>query len=421
KSPKYKMDQRSNVRINLKIFQNPLIINVFLFSINLVLFILKLVFSFLTNSLALQADAYDTITDTVMAFSAVIGILFTLKSPTEKYPYGYYKIENIISLIISLFLFLTAYNIIRDSILKIIAFFNGKPSLLLVTPEIVAFLIIFLVISISITLYLKIIGKKSASPIIKSEGDEKLFDNLISLSVLIGFIGAYFGLFFLDTFIGLFIAFFIIKGGYDIFLSSVKPLLDAVIDFNKRSELYDLIIKFPRVEKVKSLEVRSYGKYIFAETEILLNKDLHISNIDLLKEKLINKIKEKFPEIFKVVILTSTMEKEVHKITIPLENNNGVNSKIYDHYGEAPYFAIILFQDNQFTKLEVLTNKFKEEERRKGILVSDWLISLGIHKIYLKTELRKGPKLIFENSFIQIVQTDANNLKEIIEEEVSNS
>ncbi|MFX1314590.1 MAG: cation transporter [Promethearchaeota archaeon] len=35
----------------------------------------------------------------------VIGIIYSRKKPNEKFPYGYYKIENIISLIISIFIF----------------------------------------------------------------------------------------------------------------------------------------------------------------------------------------------------------------------------------------------------------------------------------------------------------------------------
>ena len=146
--------------INLKIIEQPFFINLILTIFGIVLFIFKLVFSVLTNSLALQADAFDNMTDIVMYFTAFIGINFAKKKPNERFPYGFYKMENIISLIISLFIFYTAYNIILSSITSIIVFFYGTPNIIIFSPFVTVFLIISLFISIGITVYLKLINRK---------------------------------------------------------------------------------------------------------------------------------------------------------------------------------------------------------------------------------------------------------------------
>jgi len=107
------MDYRKE--FNLKIYEKPIFINFLLLGVNLSLFILKLIFGLLTNSLALQADAFDNLTDIIIVIASLIGIIFVSKKPNEKFPYGYYRLENIISLIISIFIFFTAYTIIRES------------------------------------------------------------------------------------------------------------------------------------------------------------------------------------------------------------------------------------------------------------------------------------------------------------------
>ncbi|MFX1314591.1 MAG: cation transporter [Promethearchaeota archaeon] len=53
----------------MKFYENPIFLNLFLLFLNTSLFILKLIFSFLTNSIALQADAFDNLTDIVMIFA----------------------------------------------------------------------------------------------------------------------------------------------------------------------------------------------------------------------------------------------------------------------------------------------------------------------------------------------------------------
>lgn len=407
----------SETRENLKFYEQPLFINILLLIFNATLFTFKFIFSIITNSLALQADAFDNLTDIVMNITAFIGILFTKKKPNEKFPYGYYKLENIISLLISLIIFVTAFNIIIQSFSDMLNFINGNPRSITFSPLIFIFLIISLATSIILTLYLKIIGKKAGSPIIKSEANEKLFDNLLSFSVLIGFIGFLYNLYILDSIIGLIIALFIIKGGYDIFLSSTKTLLDAVIDFDNRTELYNLIEDNPKIKKIEKMEIRSYGRYIFLELEISLSKNFPLSKIDLLKNKLENEIKEKFPLIFKIITVIKSQEKPIITIAVPLKDNNSLSSIIAEHFGECPYFGLLEFQESNFLNYEIVANKFVNEEKRKGLLVSEWLLAQKTDKIYIKKALNKGPSLIFDNNYVEIEITDLENLNEIIKKE----
>ncbi|MBD3195776.1 MAG: cation diffusion facilitator family transporter [Candidatus Lokiarchaeota archaeon] len=399
---------------DLKIYEKPIFLNGLLLGVNLVLFIFKLVFSFYTNSLALQADAFDNLTDIIMVATSLFALIYVNKKPNEKFPYGYFRLENIVSLIISIFIFFTAYTIIQESIKDVIAFVNGFRKIIITNPLILILLSISLLISFFTALYIRIIGKRSQSPIIESEAKEKLMDNFISLTVIIGFIGAFFNLFILDSIFGILIAIFIIKGGYDIFLSSTKTLLDAVIDFDKRQELYNLIERFPKVKEIRTLEIRKYGRYVFIELDLLLGKGLALSNVDLLKKKLKNQIKKNFPEIFKITIITHTQEQKSSKNAVPLKDNNGLNSEVYDKYGEAPYFGIFEIKNGEIYKFEVYNNQFIDREKRKGILVSDWLSSQNIDKIYTKMPLKRGPKLVFENSFIEVVTSDEITLHEIL-------
>ncbi|MFX1392957.1 MAG: cation diffusion facilitator family transporter [Promethearchaeota archaeon] len=407
----------SEIDKNLKIYEKPVFINALLLILNTALFVLKLIFGIITNSLALQADAFDNMTDIITCLIAFIGILFSKKKPNEKFPFGYYKLENIVSLIISLFIFVTALTIIYQSFSEILYFYSGNPKKIYFSPYIFLFLIFSMLISLILTLYLRLIYKKTNSPVIKSEANEKAYDIFISLSVLIGFIGALLNFYLLDSIIALFIAIFIIKGGYDIFLTSTKTLLDAVIDFDNRTELLNLIKNTPAIKEIDNLEIRSYGRYIFLELEIALSRSFPLSQINFLKNKLSNDIMKEFPLIFKTIIIIRSQEKTITKVAVPLVSSQGLNSEISTHYGESPYFGILEFEDNKFLKYKIIINEFAHEEKRKGILVSDWLIQKKIDKIYLKKELKKGPSLVFNSNFIDLKLTDLKNLNEIIEKE----
>ena len=404
-------------------YKKPVFLNLILLIVNLGLFISKIIFSILTNSLALQADAFDSLTDIFMALIAFIGLIYANKKPNEKFPYGYYKIENIISLVISLFIFYTAYNIIIQAFSDFASLIGGSLKTFNITLEAFIFLFISLIITLLLTLYLKYVAKLTESPIIKSQANEKLYDNFISLSVIINFIVAVFGFSFIDTIIGLSIAAFIIKGGYDMFVQSTKTLLDAVIDFENRKELYDLITNFSKVKEIEKLEVRSYGRYIFVEVSIILNKELHLLLIEDLKKAITEKVKSRFPQIFRIIIITQASEKQIVRVAVPLAKNDDLDSQISEHFGEAEFFALLDFVYDKIGRLadyKILSNKYKDVEKRKGILISDWLVSEKIDKLYLKKELKKGPSLMFENSLVQTITSELENLREIIKKEIEN-
>ncbi|MBY9002937.1 MAG: cation diffusion facilitator family transporter [Candidatus Lokiarchaeota archaeon] len=408
------MTVNSKNDISLKFYDNLLFINIILLIVSVTLFVNKLVFGMLTNSIALQADAFDSMTDVVIYLSGIIGFIFANKKPNEKFPYGYYKMENIISLIISLFIFLTAYNIIVQGLKDIINYFNGIPKLTFFLNDVFIFLVISLTLSLLITVYLKYVSKRTNSPILKSEANEKMSDIFISLSVLIGFIGILFNFNLLDSIFGLIIVIFIIKGGYDIFIVSIRTLLDAVIDFENRSELYKMIEGAPKIKQIKKLDIRAYGRFIFLELELILTKKFPLSQINSLTNKLRSDIKHKFPLILKIIIIIDNAEKNETKIAIPLEDSRGLDSKISDHFGESLFFGFIEFQEGNFTKLEIVKNDFINHEKRKGILIADWLSSQKVDKVYLKKDLKKGPSLIFDNNFVEIIIIDFEKLENIL-------
>ncbi|TFG01807.1 MAG: hypothetical protein EU542_06280 [Promethearchaeota archaeon] len=171
------------------------------------------------------------------------------------------------------------------------------------------------------------------------------------------------------------------------------------------------------VKEVQNMEIRSYGRYIFLEAILILNKDVALSKIDSLKKSLSSAIKDKFPQIFKIILITQTQEEVISTIAIPVEEDKGVDSKVFEHYGEAPYFAILKMKEGEFLNLEIFPNKFMDREKRKGILISDWLSTKKIDKLYVQKELKKGPELVFDQGLIKVMVSDLETVEQIIDHE----
>ena len=68
--------------------------------------------AFLSGSVALVADAIHSATDVISSITVLAGIKIS-KRKSKNFPYGLYKVENFVSLLTSLFIFLAGYEIVK--------------------------------------------------------------------------------------------------------------------------------------------------------------------------------------------------------------------------------------------------------------------------------------------------------------------
>ena len=80
--------------------------------VNLSLVGIKILLSFLSGSVALLADAIHSSTDVISSMTVLAGIKIS-KRKSRSFPYGLYKVENFVSLLSSIFIFLAGYEIVH--------------------------------------------------------------------------------------------------------------------------------------------------------------------------------------------------------------------------------------------------------------------------------------------------------------------
>lgn len=83
---------------------------------NVLLFVLKYVAGILSGSVALIADAWHTLTDSLSSIVMIVGIRIARKPADERHPFGHGRAEWIASMMIGFFLFVVAYSFVRESV-----------------------------------------------------------------------------------------------------------------------------------------------------------------------------------------------------------------------------------------------------------------------------------------------------------------
>jgi len=374
---------------------------------------IKFIAGTLSGSIALVADAVHSLTDVISSVGVVIGLKISDRKPTETFPYGFYRAENIVSLFLALAIIYAGYEIVLTSVEK----FTVMNALTNVPYAIIAALV-SLLFTLLLSSYKLKVGREENSPSLIADGRHTRADTYASAAVLVGILGNYAGFHSLDPASGIIVSIFIFRAGYGILKDSIKVLLDASIDYESLNRIREITSKTPGVGEIQSLAARSSGKFIFIELEIGTKlKDLERAH--QLSDKIETRIKSEIKNVDRVLIHIEPGEREIMRYAVPCTENNGLLSKVSGHFGGAEYFCIFDMRrdGNDFIDMRFLKNPFATLEKRKGLKAAELLVANDIDKLITKESIvQKSPFYVLDDAYVGSEETDLDTIGEVIEE-----
>lgn len=363
--------------------------------INCFLFAIKAMAAFATGSIALKAETVHTLSDVIASLTVFLGLKIA-KRKTKKFPYGLYKIENLVSVVISLMILFTGYEIAMEAI-------RSKNTGLKNSWVGITILLLAVFITFLFSRYEKKVGKEINSPILLADAEhvrtDVLSNGVVMLAIIAGSLGYHF-----DKIAALIVVIFIVKAGLGILKDGIKVLLDASVDYETLRKAESIILAIPQVVEIKKLIGRNAGRFIFIEANIVI-KTHDFQQAHLIADKIEAQIKLDLGHVDRIWIQYEPMKKAEMIYAFPLTQDK---LKISDHFGDAPWFQLMTFQlgKNAANKMETIENPFLNEERGKGILAAEFLIQKGIDVMFMKKDfVNKGPTYVFSDSNVEIVLT----------------
>jgi cation diffusion facilitator family transporter len=375
--------------------------------VNLVLFGLKYLFALLSGSIALKAEAFHSLSD-VIASSTVFTGLILARRKTRSFPYGLYKVENLVSVIVALAIFYAGYEIALEA-LK-----GGESSLQNLGITIVS---VFgaMVITFSFSRYEARVGTEIESPSLIADARHMWVDMLSNAVVLAGLLSSAAG-FNLDRIATFIVIFFIAWAGGKILIDGVRVLLDASLDYGTLSTAEKLILEEPQVTEIKNLMGRNSGRYKFIEANIVL-KTHDFDKANFIAHRIESNIKKQISNVDRVLIHFEPTQKEILVYALPLKDAG--QTQISSHFGEAPYFALVKvrIKDKKAIEHRVIENPFTQVKQGKGILAAEFLNKYFIDVVVTKESFEgKGPFYVFANAAVENLLTKGKSIDEALDE-----
>jgi len=187
--------------------------------VNLVLFALKFWAGIVTGSLALEADAWHTLSDSISSVVLVIATKLMSKKADKEHPFGHGRWEQIAALFITFILGIIGYDFLKQSFIR----FRNREAVHFGIIAI-AVTVVSIVIKEALAQYAFYIARKTGSISVKADGWHHRSDALSSLVVLVGiFLAEYF--WWIDSVLAAVIALFLFYATFEIIKETVTKML----------------------------------------------------------------------------------------------------------------------------------------------------------------------------------------------------
>jgi len=266
---------------------------------NAVLAAAKIIVGFLSGSLAVIADGFDSATDVLISFVMIFTARIVCRPPNRKYVYGYEKAESIATKILSLIIF---YAGIQMVIASGQSFFSSETKEM---PAIIAiYVTVFSIVGkLALAWYQHHQSKKINSSMLAANAINMRNDVIISVSVLVGLIFIFIlEMPILDSVAGFIVGLFILKSAISIFISSNIDLMDGVKDETIYQKIFEAVDATAGASNPHRVRSRQIGNLYFIVLDIEVNPTITIKDAHNIAEAVESNIRQKIENIYDIIV-----------------------------------------------------------------------------------------------------------------------
>lgn len=235
---------------------------------NIFLFFLKLWAGLVTGSVALTADAYHTLTDSLSSAIVIVSGWFSIKPADAKHPFGHGRSDLISSVIIGVLLAVIGLEFIVKSLEQIrsgVGVEYGKLGIIvtvisIVTKELMAQFAFWG-------------ARQSDNPILKADAWHHRTDALSSLLILVGIFCSSFAD-WIDGLLGILVSLMIFYASYEIMKDSASRLIGEVPDRRLIEQIDQIIDEITLDVQPHHYHLHHYGNHIELTFHLTMQPDL---------------------------------------------------------------------------------------------------------------------------------------------------
>jgi len=258
---------------------------------NALLFTMKGIAAYYTDSAALYSDAANSAADVVYSLMMMLGLWIAMKPPDLSHPQGHSRFEPLVGVAVAVSMAFAGYEAASTSFVRFqsggLAVEPGLPSIVLLASAFVKAGMFFFISSIA---------KRVGSPSLEVTALDNFSDILTSFAAFVGIILSSLWHPLADPIAGLLVAAWILKAAVGAVIENLGYLTGAAAEDNLRLKFIQAAESIPGVIGVHHIMTEYVGPKVVVDMHINVNGDLPLKESHQINDDVIRTL-EAMPEI----------------------------------------------------------------------------------------------------------------------------
>ena len=244
--------------------------------LNLLISLSKFIAGVLTGAVSVTADAFNNLSDAASSLVTLVGFRLAGREADEDHPFGHGRFEYLAGLGVAVAILLVGVELAKGAVGKILH------------PEDVAFDFLsagILVLSIAVKMWMyffnRNLGKRISSAAMAATAADSLSDCVATGAVLLGLIVGQATGYSIDGWVGILVAFFVLRAGWEAAKDTIDPLLGQAPDPELVKGIRETVLAHPEISGVHDLVVHDYGpghRMVSLHAEVDINGDMAVTH-----------------------------------------------------------------------------------------------------------------------------------------------
>jgi cation diffusion facilitator family transporter len=223
-------------------------------AVNVLLSAMKFVVGTLSGSLAVTADAINNLSDSAGSLMALVTVRMAVKPNDRSHPFGHARMEYIGALAVGVIILIAGIQLLIEGIKTIV-----HPVQITVSLTMLLLLLVSILVKLWLYFYYRKIARLIDSKPLFAASRDSLSDILATGAVAVSMLLQWIFGWKIDGFIGVLVALFVLKGGYDVCRDTIDRLLGGKPDPHMIRDIKDTLSRYPEIRGLHDLILHDYG------------------------------------------------------------------------------------------------------------------------------------------------------------------
>ncbi len=222
--------------------------------LNLLISLSKFGAGLLTGAVSVTADAFNNLSDAASSLVTLLGFRLAGQKADDDHPYGHGRMEYLAGLAVSAAILLVGLELARGAVDKIL-----HPEEVLFSWTSAAILCVSILVKLWMYLFNRDLSRRISSAAMAATAADSLSDCVATLAVLAGLLVAHFAHVVIDGWVGILVAAFVLRAGWEAARDTIDPLLGQAPDPELVKNIQDTVLSHPEILGVHDMMVHDYG------------------------------------------------------------------------------------------------------------------------------------------------------------------